>query len=187
MARRLSNPALSSAAYTLVDLSDLDDETRKDIIEDASAGGGNYGVRVVEEVVNGGASAPLYGYYKDGPDAERWAKAKKELGISATEVDDGEVSSGAGGPSTDPRREAALREAAAQRVEAEADRIRAGEDAEVAAITGEETSVRAGANSATDNHTTNIVDSTLDSDAENEVNDVASSSKAAKPKTKTPR
>lgn len=126
---------LSAAAYTLVDLNDLEDELRLDIIEDASMGGGRYGIRVVEEAVNGAARAPIYGYYNDGPDAERWAAAKEELGLGSTEIDDAAVVPI--GDVVDPQREAALREAAAQAVEAEADRIRAGEEADLAEILGE--------------------------------------------------
>lgn len=192
MARLLSRNISTAAAYTLVDLGSLeDDELRKDIIEDANAGGGNYGIRVVEEVVNGGARAPLYGYYRDGPDADKWNAAKKELGLSATDVDDSTVAAGAGGLPVDPRREAALREQAAQTAEAEADRIRAGEDAEVLAVTGETDSastVRGGADSATDSHPTNIVDSTLDPDATNRVEDADAAEKPkAKSTTKTPK
>lgn len=164
-----------SAAYTLVDLSDLDEQLRKDLIEDANAGGGQYGIRVVEESVNGGARAPIYGVYDDGPDADRWEQAKKDLGIDGTEIDDADayVSSGVGLEVTDPRREAAIREAAAQRVEAEAGRIRAGEAAAVREITGEEddgepqepteAEVRARAEP-----NINTVDTTLAPDAENE-------------------
>lgn len=157
-------------AYTLLDISELDEELRKDIIEDARAGGGLYGVRVVEESIFGGASAPIYGVYKDGPDADRWAKAKKELGISGSEIADGDVVAGAGAVEiTDPRREAALREQAAQRVEAEAARIRAGEDAEVARITGEEVDNTAGVDAQSRMEPrANTTDPTLDPNAENE-------------------
>lgn len=177
------------AAYTLVDISELPDEIRDDIIEDANAGGGQYGIRVVEESVNGGARAPIYGYYRDGEDAERWTKAKKKFNLSAAEVDDGDVV-GAGVDITDPRREAAIREGAAQRAEQQADRIRAGEDAEVEAITGDKLGVRAGADSATDGHAQNIVDTTLDPNSTNEAADAENqeAAKASKGKTtKTPR
>ena len=186
MSRLKDKAALSAAAYVLVDLSDLDDDVRKDIVEDASAGGGTYGIRVVEEVINGAASAPLFGYYKGGADEERWTDAKKELGLSASEADDSTVYAGAGGLALDPRREAALREAAAQRVESEAARIRAGEDADVAAVTGEDgpAPVRAGASGATDNHPTNIVDTTLAPEA---IDTADTGGTAAKTKTKTPR
>lgn len=184
------------AAYTLVDLSDLDIDLQKDIIEDANAGGGEYGIRVVEEVVNGGARAPIYGYYKEGPDAERWAAAKTELGISGSEIADGDVA-GAAVAVVDPRREAAIREAAAQNAEAEADRIRAGESEALRAITGDDDEVdtgrprtRSGPSGATDGHATNIVDSTLDPNATNEAADAENQDAegtAKTTKTKTPK
>lgn len=194
-----SKTLLAAAAYTLVDLSSLDAETRKDIIQDAHAGGGNYGIRVVEESINGGASAPIYGFYKEGPDAERWADAKKELGISSSDVDDAEAyaSAGVGVLEADPRREAALREAAAQRSEAEAERIRAGEVDAVRAITGDEDDdesvVSRGPQptGATDNHPINTVDTTLDPNATNEAANAEPAEPAkesgSKSKSKTPR
>lgn len=187
MTKTLAKLAASTAAYTLIDLSDLDKELRDDIIEDTSMGGGRYGIRVVEEAVNGGARAPLYGYYKDGPDAERWAAAQKELGITASTVDDAEVRAGLSLDAADPRREAALREAAAQAVEARADRIRAGEDAEVEAVTGQP--VRESTSRAALDHSVNIVDSTLDPNATNEAADAEGqeAEKTGKSKSKTPR
>lgn len=199
MVRRLKS-AVAAAAYTLVDLSDLDTDLQKDIIEDANAGGGEYGIRVVEESVNGGARAPIYGYYKDGPDAKRWEDAKTELGISGSEIADGDVVGAIGVDISDPRREAALREAAAQQAEAQADRIRAGEADAIRSITGdgeeeEDTGrprVRAGADSATDNHATNIVDTTLSPDATNEAADAENqkgegTSKSKAKASKTPK
>jgi hypothetical protein len=174
----LRNARSSAAAYTLIDISGLPKELQDEIVQDAAAGGADYGVRVVEESVNGAARAPLYGVYK-GEDEERWTEAKKELGISASKVDDADVSA-ASGPDADPRREAALREAAAQRAAAEADRIRASEDAEVVAVTGTD-------------HPTNIVDTGLSEDAENRVEDAENQEgghadrPAKASKSKTPR
>jgi hypothetical protein len=166
----------SAPAYTLIDISGLPKDVQRDIIDDANAGGGEYGVRVVEEMVNGGARAPIYGVYK-GEEAERWAAAKKDLGISAEEIDDKEVQGAASFDDSDPRRQAALREAAAQRAAAEADRIRASENREVEAITGSD--------GATDGHATNIVDTTLDSEATNEVSDLDDEDEAeTKPATR---
>lgn len=170
------NAQHSAAAYTLVDLNDLDDDLRKDIIEDASAGGGRYGIRVVEEAVNGAARAPIFGVYNEGPDADRWAKAKEDLGLEGTEVDDAEAYAGSGLEVTDPHREAALREAAAQTVEEEADRIRSGEQNAVRDITGDtdEEAARRNRDRTTGrttggDHPQNIVDPGLAPDAENEV------------------
>lgn len=193
MTRLLSQRKSSAAAYSLLDLSDLDDDLRKDIIEDAHAGGGVYGIRVVEESVNGPARAPIYGVYKDGPDADRWSDAKKELGIDGTEIDDSEVYKGAGatGLEADPRREALLREQAAQTAEAEADRIRSGERAAVEEIAGEgSTDLRAPASVARLDHSANIVDETLDPNATNEAANAENKEPASaptKPKTKTPK
>jgi hypothetical protein len=178
--KTLRSLAASAAAYSLVDLSDLDPELRDDIILDASEGGGLYGIRVVEESVNGAARAPIYGVYKDGPDAERWEKAKKTLGISGETVDDSEVYAGAG-VVVDPRREAALREAAAQRAAATADAIRAGEDVELEAIAG---AAPAGSRAALD-HTANIVDTTLAADATNEAHDPEATAAAEKASAKS--
>lgn len=158
MAKSSQARAASAAAYTLVDMSDLDEDVRKEIVEDAAAGGGNYGIRVVEESINGGARAPIYGYYKDGPDADRWEEAKKQFGLSAAEGDDAEARAAASGEVTDPRREAALRQAAEERARADADALRSREDAEVERISGQ-------------THSSNIVDDTLAKDAENEVSD----------------
>lgn len=196
----------STAAYTLVDLSDLHPDLRKDIIEDAHEGGGTYGIRVVEESVNGPARAPIYGYYNDGPDAERWANAKKEVGIEGAEIPDDEVynASGASGIEvTDPAREAALRQQAEERAAAEAAAARSAEDAEVSAITGDtdgedngnaDRSVRVPLQS----HHANIVDETLAADATNEAGDAQNrtlkesktgdeATGAKKRKSKTPR
>jgi hypothetical protein len=113
----------SAAAYTLVDLSDLEPDIRKDIIEDAYAGGAQFGVRVVEEAVNGGARSPLFGYYNaPNPDAQRWEEAKEELGISVDENVD----------------EVELRHSASLTAAEDAERARKSEEAAVAAITGEE-------------------------------------------------
>lgn len=113
----------SEPAYVFVDIDSLDPELKADIVEDALAGGGLYGIRIVEEAVNGPARAPIYGYYKDGPDAERWAAAKKELKLddSAEHVD-----------------EASLRESAAKAAASEAKKQRKAEDADIAEITGED-------------------------------------------------
>src|SRR6478736_4440190 len=58
--------ASSKAAYTLVDLSELDPEVRREILEDAEGGGGVYGIRVVDE--------------------HKWEAAKEEFGITSTVV-----------------------------------------------------------------------------------------------------
>jgi hypothetical protein len=191
------NAQHSKAAYTLVDLSSLDDDDlRKDIIEDASAGGGRYGIQVVEESVNGGARAPIFGVYNDGPYADRWAKAKEDLGIGSTEVDDAEAYAAAGVEVTDPRRAAAMREAAAQRAEAEADRIRSGEADAVRDVTGDEDddlATRRDRNlsgTTGGDHPQNIVDPGLARDAENEAANAENQEdeKASKTtKSKTPR
>lgn len=125
------DPNKSKAAYTLVDLSELPAETRQEVLEDALAGGGDFGIRVVEEVVNGAARAQLFGYYH--ADQEKWDAAKSELGIASDEVDDTEVS-GTSDATTDPRAEAALRLAAQQKVSADADAIRTAEDEAVRAV-----------------------------------------------------
>jgi len=181
MATLRDKKAQSQRAYTYIDISELEDDLRKDIIEDANAGGGLYGVRVVEESVFGGARAPIYGVYNDGPDADRWAAAKKELGLSSSTIGDDQIAP-ASVEVTDPRREAAIREAAAQRVEAEAARIRAGEDAEIEAIThGDPDQTAAPAL----NHTANIVDDTLDADAENEAANAENQEPTKAPKRST--
>ena len=187
-----------SAAYTLVDLSDLHKETRDDIIADAREGGGVYGVRVVEESVNGGARAPIYGVYNNGPDAERWADAKKKLGLGSTEVDDSAVYAGASVEVTDPRKEAALREAAAQKAEQDAEAIRSAENRGVRQITGEdedddEADTRP-LTAARLDHPANIVDPDA-IDAENEVSNAESKTPKTQEyvgtqkasKTKTPK
>lgn len=184
MTRLLSQRKSSAAAYSLLDLSDLDEDLRKDIIEDAHAGGGVYGIRVVEESVNGAARAPIYGVYKEGPDADRWADAKKELGISGSEIDDSEVYTGAGvvGLVADPAREALLRERAAQTAAGEADRIRAGENREVEAITGEEVPPQV---VPPQSFPATGMDTTLAADATNEAANAENTESEATPKVKT--
>jgi hypothetical protein len=56
-----------------------DDELRKDIILDASEGGGIYGIRVVEESVNGPIRAPIYGYYNGTEFEDRWNSPRTSL------------------------------------------------------------------------------------------------------------
>lgn len=184
--KRTLDRNVSSAAYTLVDLSGLHKETRDDIVRDALEGGGLYGIRIVEESVNGAARAPIFGFYRNGADEERWLNAKKELGLDSTEIDDGAVA-----PTdieiTDARQEAALREAAAQRANAEADKIRAGEAEAIAAITGDDgdegrepstPNLSANRTGAVDGHATNVVDTTLAKDATNKASEAGSSAKA---------
>jgi hypothetical protein len=191
LAKHANTTRRSTAAYTLLDLSDLDDDDRKAIIEDANAGGGAYGIRVVEHSVNGGATAPIYGVYKTGPDADRWAETKKKFNLGSTEVDDSTVIAGVGVEVDDPRREAALREAAAQTAEAEADRIRAGEAEAVRTITGNEDDDanrdRTVGRPTGGDHPQNIVDPELAPDAENEAATAENQAPAKASKSKTPR
>ena len=126
MVQRTLTRERSAAAYKLVDLSSLHKTTRKDILEDALAGGGLYGIRVVEEHVNGAARAPVYGVYNDGPDADKWATAKQELDIDGAAVE-----------IHDPKREGALRGAAQGKAAAEATRVRKKEAEAVGAIVGD--------------------------------------------------
>jgi len=150
----------SKAAYSLVDLSDLPRDIRDELIADAGAGGGNYGLRVVEEVHNGPAIAPIYGYYH--VDEERWTQAKKDLGIGSTDVDDATV---AAGTATDPRTEAMLREAAKEQASAAADSINALEEEEVRKIVEGEGDIAVPANAqARAEPNVNIVDTTLNAD-----------------------
>lgn len=182
MARRST-----AAAYTLIDVSALPDEIRQQVIDDALIGGPDFGVRVVEEAVNGPARSAIFGVYK-GEDEERWKEAKKELKISSTEIPDGEVAPSGASVDVDPRREAALRQAAAEQAAAQADNVRTAEDAEVEAITGVAPSLR---------HTSNIVDDTLDPEATNilgsdgeepeDIDETGESGGKRKLKTKTPR
>lgn len=146
------NNSRGKAAYTLVDLSDLPADVRQEIMEDALAGGGEYGLRVVEEVHNGAARAQIFGYYRDvkkadgtfftrkndaggeveiGNDETKWNAAKAEFGITSSDEDDAAVSAEAG---NDPRTEAALRQAAEQKAAAEADAVRTAEEAAVTAV-----------------------------------------------------
>lgn len=168
----------SRQAYTLVDINSIeDDELRKDILLDASEGGGIYGIRVVEESVNGPIRAPIYGYYNDTEHADRWNKAKEQLGLAGEEVDDNEVR-GAGPDVNDPRREAALREQAEESAGVAAQRQRASEDADVAQITGTDTK-------------SNITDETLDPKASNRADDpevaAAAEDAAQKARNKAPK
>lgn len=169
-----------AAAYTLVDLSDLDPKVQKQLLEDANAGGGQYGLRVVEEVINGGARAPIYGYYHSGPDAELWDTAKKDLGITASDVDDGEVLPQQP-DATDPQRAALLREQARLSANNEAERLRASAARNVADVTGEDVADVLGGDGAGVNptHMSNIMDDTLSPDATNRAEEAGSAEEAA--------
>jgi uncharacterized protein YuzE len=158
----------SQQAYTLVDVNSIDDdELRKDILLDASEGGGIYGIRVVEESVNGPIRAPVYGYYNGTEFEDRWNAAKDQLGLGAEEVDDAAVRGGGGALDvTDPRTEAALREQAEESARVQADRQRASEDSEVAQVTGQEVK-------------SNITDPTLSPDATNRADDPAAAAAAS--------
>lgn len=123
----------SKAAYFLVDLTELDAETRKELIEDAQAGGGEYGLQVVEIVHNGPAQSPIYGVYNFNQ--EKWDAAKEEFGISSSDVADEEVHGG-DPDNTDPRMQAAIHQAAAEEAQRIADKVNAGEAANVAEIVG---------------------------------------------------
>lgn len=120
--KRTLRRELNKAAYVIVDIEALHPETKADIVADAAEGGHAYGLRVVEIAINGPAQAPIYGYYKDSPDEERWNEAKAELNLDDIEVEDA----------------TGLREAAAKRSAEDADKQREKEEAELAEITGEE-------------------------------------------------
>lgn len=122
----------AKAAYTLVDVSGLPDDVRKAIVEDANIGGSEYGVRVVEEHINGPARVPVYGVYDF--DAEKWGAAKEELSIAAEEVDDAAVDA-APVNETD---EGALRLRAQEQANALADEARTADAERLKQITGDE-------------------------------------------------
>lgn len=131
----------SKAAYFLVDVNELPEEHRADLIEDALAGGGEYGLKVVEEAHNGAARQPIFGVYYDvkkadgtfriepqtgleiGNDETKWNAAKAEFGLDAEAIE------------ADEDGEEALRQSSAAAAEAEAERVRAAEEAELEAIT----------------------------------------------------
>lgn len=118
------------SAYFLVDLAVLSAAQRAAVLEDAMAGGQEYGVIVVEEHVNGPARQPIYGVYYDTDEtpiekqAERkWTEAKATFGLA--DAADGSAD------------EQALREQAQQQAEATADAANAAEEAAVVEIAGE--------------------------------------------------
>lgn len=113
---------VSKAAYTLVDLSDLEPEVRAEIIEDAYAGGGEFGIKVVEETVSGSVRTPIFGFYDF--EAHLWDEAKEAFGIKSNGASDEE--------------EARIRAGAAQATEAEADTVREAEEAEIRRIAGDD-------------------------------------------------
>lgn len=125
----------SKAAYFLVDLSELDADVRQELIEDAQAGGGEYGLRVVEMVYNGPAQSPIYGVYF--VDQEKWNGAKDEFNIGSADVDDSEVHS-TNAP-VDSRSEAAVRQAAIDEANAAADKVNAAEAENLDAIVSDDT------------------------------------------------
>lgn len=100
----------SEAAYFLVDVNTIPVEHRMEVLEDASMGGADTGLRIVEEIHNGPARAPIYGVYHF--DKEKWDATKAELGIEDVEVD-----------------EEALVDEAAAKADGEAAAVQAEEDA----------------------------------------------------------
>jgi hypothetical protein len=121
----------SKAAYFLVDVSELPADIKAEVLEDANAGGGEFGLRIVEAIHNGPAQQMIYGVYY-GPDEDKWNEAKKDLGITSTSIADSEVGSEQG---ADPMREAAIRQKAEEAALAEADRIRTADDTAINAVT----------------------------------------------------
>lgn len=117
----------SKAAYRLVDLSELSDEQRRDVIEDAMMGAGEYGVREVEVVHNGPARQSIYGVYF-GPDEAKWETALKEFGEEPEELSEEEQEA----------REEVLRGRQQEIAAAEAERVREAEEREVRRIAGDD-------------------------------------------------
>jgi hypothetical protein len=91
MARHRKN---SEPAYRLVDLSILDPADRTEVIEDAVAGGADFGVKVVEINHNGPAQTNVYGVYVKGAegekhsDLEKWEAFLEDVGVSEDAVDE---------------------------------------------------------------------------------------------------
>lgn len=112
------------AAYRFVDLKALEPLVRAEVTEDAQAGGGNYGLKVVEEAVDGPSRVPIYGVYF-GDDEEKWREAQRRL-----QVRDGSL------VDIDEEAEDALRAEASAGADAEAAAIRRKEEAAVTAVTG---------------------------------------------------
>lgn len=119
-------PRKSKAAYFYVDLSEIPEQHRQEVLEDAVMGGTEYGVREVETVHNGPARRAIYGVYY-GPDEAKWAAAREQFGLDEASLTDEELEA----------REEALRESAKAEAEAEAAKIEAAEEAEVRRVTGE--------------------------------------------------
>lgn len=109
--------ARSMAAYVIVNIAAFSEAAQAELIDDAAAGGKTYGLRVVEEYINGPARQPVYGVYKD--DEELWNETKAQLGIEEEALDAEE-------PDED-----ALREAAQQQADADAARVDAAHKASV--------------------------------------------------------
>ncbi len=77
----------SKQAYFYVDVSKIPQEAREALVEDASMGGAQYGMRIVELIHNGPAQSPVYGVYY-GEDEKKWALAQEELTFDSEEADD---------------------------------------------------------------------------------------------------
>lgn len=113
---------VSKAAYVVVDLTGLEPEVRQEIMEDAFAGGGEYGIRVVEETVNGSVRVPIFGVYDY--EAQKWEEAKAEFNITAADASDED--------------EARIRAGAQAQTDAAAEAERKREEDELRAITKED-------------------------------------------------
>ena len=68
----------SKQAYFHVDITEFPKDVRDTLVEDASMGGAQYGLRVVELIHNGPAQAPIYGVYY-GDDEVKFKEGLAEL------------------------------------------------------------------------------------------------------------
>lgn len=109
----------SAAAYRHVDVTCIPQEHREEILNDAEAGGREFGLCVVEQAHNGPAITNIYGVYKGDAEAA-WELTKEEFGFSEENPD------------------VNLTAKAVDDASAAAEAARAAEEAELAKIAGED-------------------------------------------------
>lgn len=114
--------ARSSAAYSIINLAAFAESVHEELVEDAAAGGKIYGVRVVEEYINGPVRQVVYGVYH--VDQELWEEAKAQLGIEEEALE-----------AEEPDEEALRKEAEAKAAD-DADRLEKARTAQIEKVVG---------------------------------------------------
>lgn len=84
----LFGSSTAKAAYSVVDITKFPADVQEALVADAANGATLYGLRVVEEYINGPARSAVYGVYNGGEDEGKWKAALAEIGESADDADE---------------------------------------------------------------------------------------------------